>query len=147
MSPPLLQPACGSRCFASEDRVLTELDAVRLERLFGNAAGPSAAEALTDSATVVPSREVPADVVTMYSTVVLEGTEAGDAAARQITLCYPPDADPARGRVSVLSPLGLALLGLRVGDAALWQTPHGERRGARVAALIYQPEASGDYTR
>jgi len=62
------------------------------------------------------------------------------------TLCYPKDADAGLGFISVLSPVGSALLGRRVGDAARWQLPQGGARSARVAAILFQPEASGDYT-
>jgi regulator of nucleoside diphosphate kinase len=64
-----------------------------------------------------------------------------------LTLCYPADADPAAGRVSVLSPVGASLLGLRVGEVARWQGPAGDTHAAEVVALLFQPEASGDYTR
>ncbi|MFN4115451.1 MAG: GreA/GreB family elongation factor [Inhella sp.] len=62
-----------------------------------------------------------------------------------LTLCYPLDAEPGRGFISVLSPVGSAPLGRRVGDLIGWRTPLGELRQLRIAALLFQPEASGDY--
>ncbi|MFT3663693.1 GreA/GreB family elongation factor [Piscinibacter sp.] len=131
--------------FADLDRTLTELDHVRLTRLLQRQpADPAAIGALLEAAHVVPSRAVGPDVVTMYSQVLLR--DAGAATPIKLTLCYPDDAEPAAGFVSVLSPLGQALLGLRCGETACWTTPDGRARAARVEALLFQPEASGDYT-
>jgi len=124
------------------ERALTELDFTRLERLHAGLPGELAAT-LTE-AELFPSREVPADVVTMYSMVVVEDLATGRR--QQLTLCYPEDADPAQGFVSVLSPVGASLLGLRVGGEARWRTPGGAQCAARVVELLFQPEASGDYT-
>ena len=63
-----------------------------------------------------------------------------------MTLCYPADTDPARGFISVLAPLGASLLGLREGDVAGWTSPLGEERQTRIVEILFQPEASGDYT-
>ena len=83
------------------------------------------------------------DVVTMYSQVVLQDTQTGQR--NTLTLCYPADAEPAVGFVSVLSPVGSALLGLRVGSVARWSTPAGDEKAAEILALLFQPESSGDY--
>ncbi len=96
------------------------------------------------AAQLVPSREIAPDIVTMYSQVELVFADAGHR--QKLTLCYPRDAEPALGFVSVLSPLGAALLGLRVGEVAHWHSPQGETLCAEVAAILFQPEASGDYT-
>ena len=131
-----------------DDRTLTELDHVRLTKLVRNAAASPATEwpveATLDGAELVSSRQVAPDVVTMYSQVLLADPAGGDE--YKLTLCYPSDADPASGMVSVLSPVGASLLGVRVGALARWRTPGGEEGAARVVALLYQPEASGDYT-
>ena len=126
-----------------QERLLSELDHVRLQRL-GATTWPEALHDLMEAPDLVAPREVPPDVVTMYSMVTLAGLDGGDE--RQLTLTYPQDAEPARGFVSVLSPVGASLLGLRVGDVARWRTPDGREHAARVAALLFQPEASGDYT-
>jgi regulator of nucleoside diphosphate kinase len=128
-------------------RVVTELDRVRIHRWLRaqpQAGRTQALADLVDNADEVSPRQVPADVVTMYSQVLLSDPEGQPA--RRITLCYPPDAEPLAGFVSVLSPVGAALLGLRVGDAATWSGPDGRRETGQVAALLFQPEASGDYT-
>ena len=59
-------------------------------------------------------------------------------------LVFPQDADLAQGKISVLAPIGTAMLGYRVGDVFSWQVPSGERR-IKVEAILYQPEAAGDY--
>jgi regulator of nucleoside diphosphate kinase len=125
------------------ERWLTELDFVRLSRLNGGQLPASLADDLS-AADVVPSREVAPDIVTMCSQVDLRFQATGQ---RQVlTLSYPVDAAPALGRVSVLSPVGSALLGLRVGDLARWCTPDGAQSEAEVVAVLFQPEAAGDYT-
>jgi regulator of nucleoside diphosphate kinase len=133
----------------AQERTLTELDHARLRRLLPREAaaarGPGLAElaATLHEAELVPSRAVSPDVVTMYSRVLL--SEPGNGRRHQITLCYPADAEPAEGFVSVLSPVGASLLGLRVGALARWHTPGGGLVQAELLALLFQPEASGDY--
>jgi regulator of nucleoside diphosphate kinase len=132
------------------ERTLTELDHVRLARLTRHLgdASPSPLEGLIDdvldSAELVPSRAVSPDIVTMYSQVELADVATGQR--QRLTVCYPSDAEPSAGFVSVLSPVGAALIGRRVGSIARWQTPNGEEGAAEVVALLFQPEASGDYT-
>lgn len=125
------------------ERQLTELDYVRLLRLGAGSMPQALAEGLT-LAEVLPSRDISPDIVTMYSQVEIVAQDSG--LKQKITLCYPADAEPGAGFVSVLSPIGTALLGLRVGGSATWDTPHGESRTAQVHAMLFQPEASGDYT-
>lgn len=134
----------------SVERTLTELDHVRLLNLLrrdargdGAPQPASAIEDVLDASALVPSREVAPDVVTMYSRVLLQDTQTGQR--NTLTLCYPADAEPAVGFVSVLSPVGSALLGLRVGSTARWSTPAGDDRAAEILAILFQPESSGDY--
>ena len=128
------------------ERTLTELDHVRLLRLasLSKTAINEALEALLDTSDLVPSRDVPATVVTMYTQLLVK--DLGSDASDKVTLCYPDDAEPNEGFISVLAPLGASLLGLRVGDVARWRTPLGQERMARVVEIMFQPEASGDYT-
>jgi regulator of nucleoside diphosphate kinase len=133
------------------ERTLTELDHVRLtnlvhrDRRVGTAPSHAALiEDVLDSAAIVPSRQVSPDVVTMYSQVLLLDTATGERS--RLTLCYPGDAEPAAGFVSVLSPVGWSLLGLRVGCVARWPTPAGNERAAEIVAILFQPESSGDYS-
>jgi regulator of nucleoside diphosphate kinase len=123
--------------------VLTELDHVRIDKWLDAQPLPYAAlRQLLDNADLVDTDAVAPDVVTMRSRVRVSGPQDGDA--RELTLVYPDESDASAGSVSVLSPVGTALLGLRVGDVARWQTPAGDTVTLRVDALAYQPEASGD---
>ena len=97
-----------------------------------------------DSLDLVPSREVPPDVVTMYSQVIVEDVNTGRR--QKLTLCYPADAEPHNGFISVLSPVGAGLIGQRLGATARWRTPNGDEVAAAIVDLLFQPEASGDYT-
>ena len=92
----------------------------------------------------LPAHEVPADVITMNSRFALRNEETGDTVC--YTLVYPEDEAPHRGRLSVLSPMGMALYGARVGDAVCWRSAKGPEV-ATVQRLIYQPEAAGDWDR
>ncbi len=131
------------------DRILTELDHARITRLTRGLGEPLRSaddplELALHDATLVSPRSVEGDIVTMYSQVLLR--DLATSQLYKLTLCYPSDAEPESGFVSVLSPVGASLLGLRVGSEATWTTPHGEQRAARVEALLFQPEASGDYS-
>ena len=126
------------------ERTLTDLDFARLTRLLSQQLPPTLADLLA-SAEVMKSRAVNADVVTMYSRV--EVVDAHTRRRQVLTICYPDDAEPAAGCISVLSPVGISLLGLKTGDIARWLTPTGEECAAEVAAIQYQPEAAGDYSR
>jgi regulator of nucleoside diphosphate kinase len=99
-------------------------------------------EAELARAQLVPSREVAEDVVTMNSDVVYE--DAVSRVQRTVRVVYPKDVDAKRGWVSVLAPLGSALLGLRVGQAIDWTMPGGVRR-LRIISIPYQPEANGAF--
>ena len=124
------------------ERVLTELDFVRLQLKDGQL--PKELQDHCELADLVPSQEIPVDVITMYSQ--MEIVDLNSHLTRKLTLCYPRDADPSLGFISVFSPVGSSLLGLKVGEVAHWRAPNGEEGSARVAALLFQPEASGDYT-
>ena len=128
------------------ERTLTQIDYARLTRLapLSEREAYGAVQALLENSDLVASAIVPATVVTMYTQVLLQG-DAGTAPYK-VTLCYPDDAEPSQGFISVLSPLGASLLGLRVGDVARWRTPFGGERKARIVEVLFQPEANGDYT-
>lgn len=132
------------------ERTLTDLDHVRLLNLLRRDAGSDrshgqfkAIEDLLQACSLVPSREVAPDIVTMYSQVLVQDTRTAQRST--LTLCYPSDAEPALGFVSVLSPVGSAMLGLRVGGIARWSTPAGDDMAAVILAILFQPESSGDY--
>jgi regulator of nucleoside diphosphate kinase len=126
-------------------RTLTELDHLRVSRLLATrAAATRDLQDMLDSSDLVPSLQVPDTVVTMRSRVLLRDQ---DGTQSEVTLCYPQDADPSQGHLSVLSPAGAALLGLRAGGEARWRTPGGEERAASIVAILFQPEAAGEYLR
>lgn len=124
------------------ERTLTERDFTRLSRLAGDDHAPELAELLR-AAQVLDAREVSADIVTMYSQVELEDLHT--RRRQKLTICYPADAEPSAGLISVLSPVGRSLLGLQAGAVARWQTPSGEECAAEVVAIHFQPEACGQY--
>lgn len=127
----------------SGQRLLTELDFTRMLKLNRGQLPDGLFEELKSADLVLP-QEISPDIVTMNSQVeiVFDGSEIH----QKFTLCYPKDVDPGLGFISVLSPVGSALLGRRVGDTASWQMPQGNERSAKVFAVLFQPEASGDYT-
>ena len=90
----------------------------------------------------VDSTDVGPDVVTMNSTVRVTDLDANTT--HLYTIVFPADADFEKGRISILSPLGTALLGFRAGDVVTWEMPRGTRR-LRIEELVYQPEAAGDF--
>jgi regulator of nucleoside diphosphate kinase len=89
---------------------------------------------------VVPSAQVPAEVITMNSTACLEDLENGEGMT--YTLVFPNEADIDQHKISVLAPIGTALLGYRVGDTVEWPVPGGISR-LQVKQILYQPEANG----
>jgi regulator of nucleoside diphosphate kinase len=93
-------------------------------------------------AAVVPAASVEPDVVTMNSYMRIEDLETGKA--ESITLVYPTESDMLRSRLSVLSPLGIELIGQRAGDTVEWTVPGGVRR-VRIDRVLYQPEAAGHF--
>ena len=90
-----------------------------------------------DRATTVAPGELPADAVTMRSRVVFVDRRTGERHA--VRLVYPGEADMARQRVSILTPIGAALIGLRVGAAIDWPNRQGERRRLEIVEVA-QPD-------
>lgn len=129
--------------------VISRLDLERIEALLEHMppAQVSQYEALRselDRADVVEPAAIPADVVTMNSVVTFKDEDASDELT--LSLVYPSGAG-APGTVSILAPVGSALLGLRVGQRIDWPTPDGRVRNLRVLDIEYQPEAAGDLYR
>jgi len=128
---------------------ITQFDKDRLVRLMnGGLEGPLAREDLHDlreeleRAMVVDSKDVPPSVVTMNSRVRLRDTDTSEEMI--YTLVFPKDADVAAGSISVLAPIGTAILGYRAGDVIEWSVPSGTRHIA-IEEILYQPEAAGDF--
>jgi regulator of nucleoside diphosphate kinase len=90
-----------------------------------------------DRAVIVPSRKIPADVITMNSTVRLRDLETEERDT--YTLVYPEHADIAADKLSILAPIGTAILGYRVGDVVSWRVPSGSCQ-IEIEELLYQPE-------
>lgn len=134
---------------ASPALVLSRLDCERLEALLEQPAHAGHAfDALRDElarAEVREPKDMPADAITMNSTARFRDEATGQE--REITLVYPRDADGSTERVSILAPVGSALLGLRAGQAIDWPLPGGHSTRLRVLEIRYQPEASGEYHR
>ncbi|MEZ5573780.1 MAG: nucleoside diphosphate kinase regulator [Halioglobus sp.] len=88
-----------------------------------------------DAASILPDHLVPADVVTMNSLVVYRDLDTGLEA--NIQLVYPEEADAAGGRISILAPVGAALIGLRVGERIEWPLPNRHRRVLEVVSVSH----------
>lgn len=129
---------------------ITETDMTRLQRLLetGSQFGHRDKKHLLDlenelnRARVVPSKDIPADVITMNSKVRLKDLDSGEEMI--YSLVFPGDANVAENKISVLAPIGTALIGYRVGDAIEWRMPGGLKR-LKVEEILYQPERAGDY--
>jgi regulator of nucleoside diphosphate kinase len=92
------------------------------------------------SADVVGAADVAADVVTMHSTVRVRDLDKGISTV--YTVVFPVDADVEKNRISVLAPVGTALIGYRAGDLIEWTTPGGTKR-LQIEQVLFQPEAAG----
>ena len=132
--------------------LLSRLDVERIESLLEQ---PQYRDLDTDAlrgelerAEVVEPAEVPKDVMTMNSIaqVRLEDAELGTQ-QHELSLVYPRDADGSAHKVSVLAPVGSALLGLRVGDVIDWPMPGGRTARLQLLAIGFQPEAAGELHR
>jgi regulator of nucleoside diphosphate kinase len=135
---------------ATRDIYITQYDLERLQKLIDamNAGSTSHAfyteklEEELDRAHVVEPASIPADVITMNSKVRLRDLKSGDELV--YLLVFPGNANPDANAISVLAPVGTALLGYREGDIIEWEVPAGTRR-LEVLQVLYQPERSGDY--
>lgn len=99
-------------------------------------------QAELDRAQIVNPHEVPGDVITMNSTICLVDLDTNEE--ETYSLVFPEDADIEAGKISILAPVGTALLGYRVGDLIEWPVPAGIRR-LQIKQIVYQPEAAGHY--
>ena len=123
---------------------LRRLDALfeRIRRQVNPPSTLSALERETERAVSVKPEAVPATVVTMNSQV--EVLDLDTQERRRVTLVFPSMSSIDTGRISVLAPLGTALLGSREGSLINWSTPRGIRR-LQVERVLYQPEAAGRF--
>ena len=129
------------------DVLLTDIDSSRLQSLIEGSKlrdmrDVGSAEMLErhlDEADVLPATHIHPDVVTMDSEVLVTDIGSGDTFSFHVV--FPRSADAGEGRISVLEPLGMAVLGRSVGDRIKWEVPGGMRT-LRVEEVIYQPERS-----
>ncbi len=132
------------------DLFITEFDKKRLEELIAVAMefDEKNRHDLDDLATelnrgkLVNPEDVPDDVVTMNSEVLLRDADTSEK--MKYRLVFPTDADIDSGAISILAPIGTAILGYRVGDVVEWSVPSGLRH-IKIEKLLYQPEASKDF--
>lgn len=130
------------------DIYVTRLDYSRLMELVRQAHPTTAASAVATlkeeltRAHLVDSYDILPDVVTMNSRIKLR--DLNSPGELEITLVYPPDADPDRHRISILSPVAVAVLGARLGDKVRWPAAQGPAT-YWVEAILHQPEAAGDW--
>ena len=122
---------------------LRHLLAELTRRSRGMQAGVDTLEEILDLARVVRPEKVPGNVVTMNSRVLYEDVATQEKGT--VTIVYPADADPSSGKISVLSPVGAALLGESEGAEVQLPLPHGQKRRIRIGSVLYQPEAQGDF--
>ena len=111
----------------------------------GSFAGEKELEAELGRATIVEPKDVPSTVVTMNSTVnfIVESTQEEFTK----TLVYPKNADASADKISILAPVGSALLGLSQGDEIEWPKPGGGLIKVKIKAVTYQPERAGELYR
>jgi regulator of nucleoside diphosphate kinase len=134
----------------ARDIYITEYDLTRLKELLqvGISFAERDRESLEslqgelDRAHIVEPTAVPHDVVTMHSRVRLKDLETNEEML--YTLVFPSEANVEQRKISILAPIGTAMLGYRVGDEVQWRVPGGMRR-FRIDEILYQPEAAGQY--
>jgi regulator of nucleoside diphosphate kinase len=130
--------------------MLTDQDYNRLKQLLaeltrqtrGMQAGLETLEEILDLARVVQREKMPVNVVTMNSRVMFEDVQTLEQGT--VTIVYPTSADPSSHKISILSPVGAALIGESVGAEVALPLPHGQTRRIRLLDILYQPEAQGD---
>jgi regulator of nucleoside diphosphate kinase len=134
---------------------ITDRDARRLRSLLKSNSGTKGAEAENlkrlekelDRAQILLEGEVPPGLITMNSTVELEDLSDGEIST--FTLVYPEDADVDQGRISIMAPLGTAMLGFKVGDQVDWPVPSGtiHVRVRRLLGKVDLVEADNEHFR
>lgn len=130
--------------------VISSLDADRLDNLMdsmskGAFPGKAELESELARAKIVEPEEIPPTVVTMNSTVRFRVEATHEEFT--LTLVYPKDIDSSGSKISILAPVGSALLGLSQGEEIEWPRPGGGVLRVRIDEVVYQPERSGEYHR
>ena len=125
--------------------VISSLDLDRIEQLLGNHPQHLALQEELDRAEIRDPADMPPDVVTMNSTVRFKMQNSGNDFC--LTLVYPKDVQGDESKISVLAPVGSALIGLSVGQSIDWEAPGGRSLKLKVMSVRYQPEAAGNFHR
>jgi len=133
-----------------ENLYVTEQDMERLELILDSALQRNDSQRENvrrlmedlDRASIIDAEDVPHDVVTMNSVVCVADVDSGEEMT--FTLVYPEGADLSQEKVSVLAPVGSAVLGYRTGDMVEWKVPSGQRR-LKIEKVFHQPEANGHH--
>lgn len=95
-----------------------------------------------DKAVIVDPKNIPGDIVTMNSVVRIKDLDTGEE--KTFALVFPGKAAANGKAVSILAPIGTALIGYREGDTIDWQVPAGQKR-IKITEIVYQPERLGNY--
>ena len=116
--------------------ILTEADFQKLSALVAtaNRDGAELLEEELGRAVVVDEKKLPKDVVSMNSKIIFQDLENGKE--RSITLVYPHEANIQENKISVLAPVGVALIGLRVGQIIQWPVPNGKEKRFKVISVL-----------
>lgn len=130
--------------------IISSRDADRLEALLdslppGAFPGKAELENELSRARIVEPEEMPDSIVTMNSTVKFRVESSSEVFS--LDLVYPRDMDSSSSKISILAPVGSALLGLSQGDEIEWPKPGGGSLRVRVEEIVYQPERAGEYHR
>ncbi|KVG80891.1 transcription elongation factor GreAB [Burkholderia ubonensis] len=125
---------------------LTELDVARLEKhAEHNPRFQAMLDTLLERADIVQPNAIKANVVTMNSQITLLDETSHEKTTW--TIVYPEEANLEQGRLNVFSPVGMALLGTQRGQLVKVMQPSGTEKLMKVAEIVFQPEANGEYTR
>lgn len=94
------------------------------------------------NAKIVNPKNIPANIVTMNTKLILKDVKTSKETT--YTLVFPDDTDKESGTISILAPIGTAILGYAEGDIIEWPVPSGIRK-IQIEKILYQPEAAGDF--
>ena len=128
--------------------IMTAMDRERLKKVVSDAYTDGntpdqtihTLEGEIERAEIVDVGQLSPEVITMNSKVLL----SLDEEEMEVSLVYPKEADWISNKLSVLSPIGTAIIGYRAGDKVMWDVPSGKSQ-IHIKKVIYQPEAAGDY--
>jgi regulator of nucleoside diphosphate kinase len=120
---------------------LTEKDYSRLKNLLESQSNDTLEEEL-ERASIIKDDLLPVDLVTMNSRFVYRTENDGEN--HEMSIVFPHEADPAEHKISILAPLGMALLGLKVGQSINWKFPDGKTKTLTIVEIKEQPHAHSE---